>query len=269
MDGALAGQRAVVVGGGSGIGLACARALARDGALVTIVGRTEQKLVDAAATLADEGLAVSHCVCDALDGPSVRAAVDAASDDDRRLQIAVVVPGGGGVTPVLLYDDDQFSAEVDGNVRPIFLFLKYAGQAMVRAGGGSFVAISSTAAVFSTRYLSSYAAGKAAVDQLVRVAADELGELGVRVNSVQPGLTNTAATAGMFRSPEMLALFLAEQPLARHGEPDDIAQAVRYFAGPESSWVTGQLLTVDGGNTLRSFIDYRKVMRVPDQGDPT
>ncbi len=149
----------------------------------------------------------------------------------------------------------------------MFLFLKYAGQAMVRAGGGSFVAISSTAAVFSTRFLSSYAAGKAAVDQLVRVAADELGELGIRVNSVQPGLTETAATAGMFRSPEMLALFLAEQPIARHGEPDDIAQAVRYFAGPESSWVTGQLLTVDGGNTLRSFIDYRKVVPVPDQGD--
>lgn len=269
MDGALAGQRAVVVGGGSGIGLASARVLAGDGALVTIVGRTEQKLVDAAAALAEDGLTVSHFVCDALDGNSVRAAVDAASDGERRLQIAVVVPGGGGITPVLLYDDDQFSTEVDGNVRPIFLFLKYAGQAMVRAGGGSFVAISSTAAVFTTRYLASYAAGKAAVDQLVRVAADELGELGVRVNSVQPGLTNTAATAGMFGSPEMLALFLAEQPLARHGEPDDIAQAVRYFAGPESSWVTGQLLTVDGGNTLRSFIDYRKVVPVPDQGDRT
>ena len=129
----------------------------------------------------------------------MRDAVEAASDDQRRLQIAVVVPGGGNISPVLLFDDDDFSREVDNNVRPVFLFLKYAGLAMVRAGGGSFVAISSTAAVFSTRYLASYAAGKAAVDQLVRVAADELGPLGVRVNSVQPGLTQTAATAGMFR----------------------------------------------------------------------
>ena len=268
MDGALVGQRAVVVGGGSGIGFACARVLARDGAAVTIVGRTEQKLVDAAAAFADDGLDVAYCTCDALDGDAVRRAVDAASDAERRLHIAVVVPGGGGITPVLRYDDDQFSAEVDQNVRPVFLFLKYAGHAMLRAGGGSFVAISSTAAVFSTRYLSSYAAGKAAVDQLVRVAADELGELGIRVNAVQPGLTNTAATEGMFRSPQMLAAFLAEQPIARHGEPDDIAQAVRYFAGPESSWVTGQLLTVDGGNTLRSFIDYRTILPVPDQGEP-
>ena len=185
-------------------------------------------------------------------------AVDAASDDERRLQIAVVVPGLGAITPVLLFDDDDFSAQIDGNVRPIYLFLKYAGQAMVRAGGGSFVAISSTAAVFSTKYLASYAAGKAAVDQLVRVAANELGELGVRVNSVQPGMTRTPGTARAFDNPEMMAAFLAEQPIARHGEVEDIAQAVRYFAGPESSWVTGQLLTVDGGNTLRSFIDYRQ-----------
>lgn len=269
MDGALAGQRAVVVGGGSGIGLASTRALARDGARVTIVGRTEPKLIDAVAMFADEGLDVSHRTCDALNGSSVRDAVEAASDEERRLQIAVVVPGGGGITPVLLYDDDQFSAEVDQNVRPVYLFLKYAGQAMVRAGGGSFVAISSTAAVFSTRYLAAYAAGKAAVDQLVRVAADELGAFGIRVNSVQPGLTQTAATAGMFQHPDMPSAFLAQQPIARHGEPEDIAQAVRYFAGPESSWVTGQLLTVDGGNTLRSFIDYATLVPVPDQGDLT
>jgi NAD(P)-dependent dehydrogenase (short-subunit alcohol dehydrogenase family) len=264
MDGALAGQRAVVVGGGSGIGLGSARVLARDGALVTIVGRTEQKLVDAATTLAGEGLDVAHCVCDALDGASVRDAVDAASDDERRLQIAVVVPGGGGITPVLLFDDDEFSQQVDNNVRPVFLFLKYAGQAMLRGGGGSFVAISSTAAVFSAKYLASYSAGKAAVDQLVRVAANELGPLGIRVNSVQPGMTQTPATEVAFRNEKMMAAFLAEQPIQRHGQVEDIAQAVRYFAGPESSWVTGQLLTVDGGNTLRSFIDYQTLIPLPD-----
>src|SRR5690348_4866467 len=110
-DHALAGQRAIVVGGGSGIGLGCARALARDGALVTIAGRTEQKLVDATATLAEEGLDVAHVGCDALDSASVQHAVDAASDDERRLQIAVVVPGLGAITPVLLFDDDDFSAQ--------------------------------------------------------------------------------------------------------------------------------------------------------------
>ena len=265
MEQALAGQRAVVVGGGSGIGLSTARLFAGDGALVTIVGRTEQKLVDAAEELARDGLVVSWCVCDALDGASVRAAVEAASDDEGRLDIAVVVPGGGGVMPVLLYEDDAFSAEVDQNVRPVFLFLKYAGRAMVRNGGGSFVAISSTAAVFSSRYLAGYAAGKAAVDQLVRVAADELGAYGVRVNTVRPGMTRTAATAAAFDNAEMIAAFVDGQPIGRGGEPDDIARAIRYLAGPESSWVTGQHLAIDGGHTLRSFVDYAELLDLPDQ----
>jgi NAD(P)-dependent dehydrogenase (short-subunit alcohol dehydrogenase family) len=262
----LEGRHALVIGGGSGIGLASARLLARDGATVTIAGRTEQKLRDAAERVAGEdGLKVAWAVCDAMDGSSVRDAVDAASDGDRRLHVAVAVPGGGSITPVLLYEDDQFGAEVDRNVRPVYLALKYAGRAMLRAGGGSFVAISSTAAVFSCRYLASYSAGKAAVDQLVEVAADELGEHGVRVNSVQPGLTRTAVTARTFENAVMREAFLAQQALGRGGEVDDIAQAVRWMAGPESGWVTGQHLTVDGGHTLRAFVDYAAIMDVPDQ----
>lgn len=262
--GALDGQRAIVVGGGSGIGFASARLLARDGALVTLAGRTEAKLADARQQLAGEGLAVSTAVCDVMSSDAVRAAVGAAADDDGRLDIAVVVPGGGSIKPVLLFDSDEFSAEVDRNVRPVFNLLKWAGRAMVRNGGGSFVAISSTAAVFTARYLASYCAGKAAVDQLVRVAADELGAYGVRVNAVQPGMTRTATTERAFANEAMMAAFLDQQPLERHGEPTDIAAAVRYFAGPESSWTTGQLLTVDGGHTLRAFIDYAEVMAMPD-----
>lgn len=262
--GALDGMRAIVVGGGSGIGLGSARLLAADGARVTIASRTEATLVAARAKLAEDGIHVDHVACDAMSSDSVRDAVAAASDADGRLDIAVVVPGMGAVKPVLLFESDEFSEAVDGNVRPVFNLLKWAGHAMVRNGSGSFVAISSTAAVFSARYLSPYCAGKAAVDQLVRVAADELGPLGIRVNSVQPGMTRTATTERSFQNPTMMAAFLAQQPIARHGEVDDIAHAVRYFAGPESSWTTGQLLTVDGGNTLRAFIDYASLIPIPD-----
>ena len=253
-----------MIGGGSGIGFGSARVLARDGANVTIAGRTEAKLQKARAALVDEGIEVHYAVCDALSSDSVRAAVDAASDDEGRLDIGVVVPGMGAIKPVLLFEPDEFCDAVDGNVRPIFNLLKWAGQAMVRNGSGSFVAISSTAAVFSARYLAPYCAGKAAVDQLVRVAADELGELNIRVNSVQPGMTRTDTTAASFDNPTMMAAFLDGQPIKRHGAVDDIAQAVRYFAGPESSWTTGQLLTIDGGHTLRSFVDYRKLIPIPD-----
>jgi NAD(P)-dependent dehydrogenase (short-subunit alcohol dehydrogenase family) len=263
VTGALDGTRALVVGGGSGIGLASARILATDGARVTIAGRTVGKLEDAAAGLAAEGLDVQFAVCDALSGPSVSAAVQHASEDGC-LDIAVVVPGGGSIKPVLLFGDDEFSREVDLNVRPVYLTLKYAGQAMVRNGAGSFVAISSTAATFSARYLASYAAGKAAVDQLTRVAADELGAFGIRVNSVRPGLTRTPTTQGAFEHPRMLRAFLAGQPLSKPGEAVDVAHAVRYLAGPESSWVTGQHLGVDGGHTLRAFVDYAELIKIPD-----
>jgi NAD(P)-dependent dehydrogenase (short-subunit alcohol dehydrogenase family) len=112
----------------------------------------------------------------------------------------------------------------------------------------------------SSRYLAAYCAGKAAVDQMVRVAADELGELGVRVNAVRPGLTRTPAVEGLFRPP-IFDKFVAEQPIQRGGEVEDIAQAVRFLAGPESAWITGQCLTVDGGHTIRKFPDLSDLAR--------
>jgi NAD(P)-dependent dehydrogenase (short-subunit alcohol dehydrogenase family) len=260
----LEGQRAIVVGGGSGIGYASAVRLARDGAMVTIAGRTESTLRDAQARLAADGVTVTWTTCDVMDSAQVQAAVDAASDDDGRLDIAVVVPGAPAIAPVLLIDDDRFSRFVDGNVRPVFLLLKYAGRAMVRRGGGSFVAISSTAAEFAARYFAPYSAGKAAVDHLVRVAASELGPLGIRVNSVRPGLTRTGSTEGLMNDADYVAAFVDLQAIKRPGEADDIGQAVRFFAGPESSWVTGQVLTVDGGHTLREFVDYSAFVDLPD-----
>ncbi|MCD9623884.1 SDR family NAD(P)-dependent oxidoreductase [Rhabdothermincola salaria] len=253
-DAPLDGTHALVIGGSSGIGLATARLLAADGCRVTIAGRDEQRLVDALRVLAAEGLEVHPCPCDTLRPMDVADAVAFAADGDS-LEIAVTVPGGGSPSRLVDYDPDQFSAEVDRNVRPVFLLLKYAVPAM--PPGGSIVAVSSTAAAFSTKGLASYKTGKAAVDALVEVAADELGEEGIRVNSVRPGLTRTASTTGLFADDDMMAAFLANQPLARGGEADDIAQAIRYLAGPESSWVTGQHLTVDGGHTLRAFPDMR------------
>jgi NAD(P)-dependent dehydrogenase (short-subunit alcohol dehydrogenase family) len=261
--GPLSGKRALVVGASSGIGRASAEKMLLDGAIVTLAARTEAALRETADSLADAakrgGGRVQWIVCDALDGASVRAAVERACEGGG-LDIAVAIPGGGNYCPILAYDDDRFDAEVAQNVRPQFLVLKYAGLAMVRSGGGSIVAISSTASIMSSPYLAAYCAGKAAVDQMVRVAADELGELRVRVNSVRPGLTHTAATGGLFQPP-IFDKFLAEQPLKRGGQVEDIANAVRFLAGPESSWVTGQCLTVDGGHTIRKFPDLTELAR--------
>jgi NAD(P)-dependent dehydrogenase (short-subunit alcohol dehydrogenase family) len=252
----LSGLRALVVGASSGIGRASSALLLADGAQVVLAGRTEARLREVAAELGRElpGSDPGWVRCDAMQSEDVRRAVERAGGD-AGLDIAVIVPGGGNYSPVLAYEDARFGAEVLGNVVPQYLVLKYAGLSMLRSGGGSIVAISSTAAVMPSPYLAAYCAGKAAVDQLVRVAADELGRHRVRVNAVRPGLTRTGTTGPLFDTPELHARFLAQQPLARGGEPEDIARAVRYLAGPESGWVTGQCLSVDGGHTLRRFPD--------------
>ena len=258
----LAGLRALVVGASSGIGRASAGLLLADGASVVLAGRTEARLREVTAELdrAIPGCDAGWIRCDAMEGADVRRAVERAAGG-AGLDIAVIVPGGGAYSPVLDYDDERFGAEVLANVRPQYLVLKYAALSMRGSGGGSIVAISSTAAVMPSHFLAAYCAAKAAVDQLVRVAADELGRERIRVNAVRPGLTRTGTTGPLFESAELHARFLAQQPLARGGEPDDIARAVRYLAGPESSWVTGQCLTVDGGNTLRRFTDIEDLAR--------
>jgi NAD(P)-dependent dehydrogenase (short-subunit alcohol dehydrogenase family) len=260
----LAGRRALVVGASSGIGRACARRLAVDGAHVTLGARNPEALAqvveEIAPAAAAAGGALESRPCDAMSADDVRRIVEHA-EGGSGLDIAVTIPGGGNYCPVLAYEDDAFGATVDANLRPQFLVLKHAGLAMVRSGGGSIVAISSTASVLSSPYLAAYCAGKAAVDQMARVAADELGRHGIRVNTVRPGLTRTGATAGLFELPSALDRFRVEQPLARGGEPEDIAEAVRFLAGPDSSWVTGQCLTVDGGHTLRRFPDLEPLAR--------
>lgn len=258
----LSGMRALVIGGGSGIGLASSRMLAADGATVTLAGRTLSKLEHAVETIHDDvpDAEVGVAVCDAMIGDDVRRAVDVAAADEG-LDIAVTVPGGGPYRPVLGYGDDEFDDAIRANVHPQFLTIKYAGSAMVRSGGGSIVAISTTVAVFPMPFNAGYAAGKTAVDMLVRIAADELGGAGVRVNAVRPGLTATDTTVGLVGNDSLRERFLEQQPIKRVGQPDDIAHAVRYFAGPESSWVTGQCLTVDGGHTLRRFPDLSDLAR--------
>lgn len=254
--GSLAGKRAIVIGASSGIGLATAEALAVDGAFVLMCARGRERLEAAAgqlvAALPEAKDRIATRVVDGLVGAEVREAV-AAAGGASGLDIAVSVPGGGNFSPVLAYDDDDFSATIDANVRPIFLLLKYAGKAMVKKGGGSIVAVSSTAAVMSSPFLAAYCAAKAACDQLVKVAADELGRQGVRINAVRPGLTRTGATDGMFGARPLIESFLAEQPIRHEGEPADIARAIRFLAGPESAWITGEALTVDGGHTIRKF----------------
>jgi len=248
----LTGKAALVTGGGSGIGLACAKALARDGAVVTIAGRNESRLRDAASALASElGCAVHWTPCDVTDEAAVERAVAVAAEPLGGLHVAVANAGGGAGGPILSTGLDMWRFVMDVNVTGTFLTVKHAGQAMVRSGGGAIVAISSIAAVLTHRLMAPYCTSKAAIEMLVRCVADELGPLGVRANAVRPGLVPTELAAPLADDQDVVADYLDQMPLRRLGTPDDVAAAVRYLAGPESSWVTGQVFAVDGGHTLR------------------
>jgi len=253
VTGALDGLGALVTGGGSGIGLAAARRLKADGAVVTICGRSKERL-DAAV---DEfGGDVRAVTADVTVEDDVAAAVEAAAAD-APLRIAVANAGGSShMAPLVVTGLDDFKATVDVNIIGTFLTIKHAAPHLVRSGGGSIVAVSSIAAAVSHPYLGAYAVGKAGIDMLVKVAADELGRSNVRVNAVRPGLVDTELVAGIFATPDVLDSYLTQTPLGRAGAPDEIADLIRFLAGPESAWITGQAISIDGGHSLRRGPDY-------------
>ncbi|HEV8298668.1 MAG TPA: SDR family oxidoreductase [Acidimicrobiales bacterium] len=268
--GGLQGASAMVTGGGSSIGLASARMLAREGARVSIVGRRADRLRDACERLADQGLTVRWTAADVTDEVGIEGAVRDATNGTGRLDVCVASAGGATMSPILDCDLDRFLQPFTLNVIGSYLTLRHACRAMT--SGGSFVAISSESAVVPIRGLAAYCASKAALDMLVRVAADELGDRGIRVNSVRPGLTRREAPSPIFGDAELMSRFREQTPLLRSGTADDSAYAVRYFAGLESAWVTGQCLTIDGGMDLRGAPDLSMITErfraVVEAGEP-
>lgn len=260
----LAGFSALVTGGGSGIGLACAQRLAADGASVTIVGRSEDRLRSAAEAIeagAAEGADVQTVPTDITDEASVEAAVATATALTGRLD-GIVSSAGGSETigPLTQIDVDAWRRTVDLNLTGTMLTLKHGGRVMARQGGGSIVAISSIAGAVTHRWFGAYGPSKAGLEMLCMVAADELGASGVRVNTVRPGLTRTDLVEVITAPGPVLDDYESCMPLGRAGEPDEVAALVRFLIGPEAGWITGQNVGVDGGHALRRGPDMSSLL---------
>ena len=251
----LSGMAALVTGGGSGIGLACAAHLVRDGATVTIAGRSEERLAGAVAELAAQaqgGATVQGVACDVTDEASVQAAVERAAQPLGGLQLAVASAGTGTLGPITSMPLEEWNRVMDTNLTGSFLTFKHAGAAMAAGGkGGAIVAISSIAAPLTHPYMGPYSVSKAGLDMLVRVTADELGRMGIRVNSVRPSVVKTELGDYLIDDPAVIADYMAQMPIPRVGTVDDVAASVRFLLGPESSWITGVSLSIDGGHHLR------------------
>jgi NAD(P)-dependent dehydrogenase (short-subunit alcohol dehydrogenase family) len=247
----LAGTAALVTGGDSVLGLACARRLAADGAIVTLCGTAEHRLKENAGAYG-----LRYAVADVTEEDQIADALaDAADSGPLRIVIAGA-RGSSSIGPIARLNTAGWRATFDLNATGTMLTLKHAIKEMARTGGGSFVAISSIAASIVHRWFGAYGPASAAVDHLVALAADELGGIGIRVNGIRPGLVESELAAGIADPGPVLDDYLACIPLARAGAPADVAEAARFLAGPESAWITGTVLDVDGGQHLRRGPDY-------------
>lgn len=257
VNNALKGMTAIVTGASTGIGAGCAQSLVEDGAAVVLMARRREQLEATRADLLKKtpGARIEIFAGDALKEDDVKAALNHAHGMLGRLDI--IVPNVGGIKgfmPLLMQSAETFMYEYQLNVVSAFLMVKHGVPLM--QPGGSIVCISSMDAVHPFAGLGSYCAAKAALDMFVKCAAEELGSAKIRINAVQPGIIRTAVTREMFTNKPMIDAFLEQIPLGRTGEPEDVGRAVRFLAGPESPWITGQTLAADGGQDLRRTPDF-------------
>ena len=273
----IAGWSALVTGGGSGIGLGAATRLVRDGAHVTICGRTEERLRAAVTSLEAAAAApgpagatggtAAYVVADVTVEDQIAEAITTAAAARGRLEILFANAGGAAhMGPIAGADLEQVRATVELNLIGTFLCIKHAAPLMAAGvgravdggepAGGSIIGMSSGAGHFPHRYLWAYGAAKAGIDMLCRYAAEELGRAGIRVNTVRPGIVDDELMAPITAGGPLLDDYLAEMPISRLGTVEDIASVVRFLAGPESAWITGESLAVDGGHHLRRGANY-------------
>ena len=241
-----------ITGGGTGIGLACAKRIVAGGGKVALGGRRTEVVEAAASELGDSALAVQ---CDVTKQESVDAAVAATVDHFGGLHIAVNAAGIGGAGHILNSTAEQFAVVLDTNLTGVFRSMHAEAQPMREGGGGSIVNISSIAAALTHRQMSAYCAAKAGLNMLTQCAADDMGEFGIRVNAVMPGLTKTDLARPLTSNEAVVEEYKRRMPISRLGEPGDVAGMVAFLLSDEASWITGQCIGVDGGHTIRQGPD--------------
>jgi 3-oxoacyl-[acyl-carrier protein] reductase len=250
----LRGQVAVVTGGANGIGRAIVEQLAENGAAVAIVDLEAE-----AAERAAREVVAAGGICLALTGDvsdSDRMGAAAAEVEGRLGRIDILVNNAGinshHRVPIHEYTREDWDRILRVDLTGLFVTSQAVIPVMLRTGGGRIVNISSIAGLVPLRLQSAYVAAKAGVANLTRSMAAELGAHGIRVNAVAPGSTLTRGTEALFYGPdgqfnEKAASLVSHIPLGRPGRPEEIAAAVLFLVAPESSYVTGAVLPVDGG----------------------
>src|ERR1700742_253440 len=253
----------LVTGGGSGIGKGVASGLVAAGASVMIVGRNPDRLAGAVEEI--EALKAQGSVrfepADITSEEEATRAIDAVTAWHGRLDGVVHCAGGSEtIGPITQIDSELWRRTIDLNVDGTMYVLKHSAREMVRGGGGSFVGISSIAASNTHRWFGAYGVSKSALDHMMQLAADELGASWVRVNSIRPGLIRTELVAPVLESPELSEDYRLCTPLPRPGEVEDVANLAMFLLSDAASYVTGQVINVDGGLMLRRGPDFSAML---------
>jgi len=240
----LTGKTAVVLGAASGIGKASAEAIAGLGAHVICADVDEAGVKEVARTLGGDAVA-----CDASKAKDIARLAEFVEKKYPRLDAAVTTPGINVRRLVADYDEADFDRVIATNLKGAFLFFRDFSRLMIKSGGGSIVACSSIRAVTLEPGLAVYAATKAAIVQLVTGTASEVGQYGVRVNAIAPGVVETALTAPIKEKREIYETYAKHTMLGRWAQPSEIGAVVAFLVSDAASYITGTTLFIDAGWT--------------------
>ncbi len=249
----LADKSALVTGSGMGIGRAIAEACAREGASVVVADFNEEAGNETVALIEAAGGNAAFIHCDVSDESLVSAMVEFAVNTFGSLDLAVnsaALSRGSG--PIHTFEKPVWDQTVDMCLTNTWLCMKYELAHMLENGSGAIVNISSNASLRGQMYNTAYAAAKSGVNILTKSSASEYGRKGIRINAVSPGTIRTPGVEKyMEDEPKQGAMLLQSMPMQRLGEPEEIAEAVVFLLSDRASYITGQVLSVDGGQAVR------------------
>ena len=251
----LEGRKAIITGGGAGIGEAIATAFVLEGASIVIADKDLDAAENVAASLRDHGHTAHVAQCDVSDAKSVEGMVQTAVECLGSIDTLVNNAGFGRAGKLLETTEEDWDRMMDVNVKGIFLVSKHTLPHLLKSGGGCIINMASVAGVVGVRDRTAYCASKGGVISLTRAIALDYVEQGLRCNSISPGTVDTPWVGRMvaqFPDPEATrAQMVARQPLGRLGQPAEIAAATVYLASEDAAFITGSNMMIDGGMTMQ------------------
>ncbi|MDR7303859.1 SDR family oxidoreductase [Haloactinomyces albus] len=248
----LDGRVALIAGAGRGIGAASALALAEAGADIAVLSRSPEQIEEVAGKARELGRRAIAIPADAADGAASAQAVARVIEEFGKLDIVVCVTGGSVPRPFLQTHDDALRESFERNVVHGLRLVREAVPHLVESDAASVVMTSSAIGHVVGRGYLAYGSGKAALEHAVRLAATELNPR-IRINAVAPGAVRTDSLETVAADPAIKKSLEDATPLQRLGDAEDIAAAVLYLASRASSYVTGQVLAVDGGMAVTNM----------------